>query len=253
MSNNFAYWRFCTWMGPLFISVFIVAWGVLGFNLPPFSGALPAEALGAHFRDHANLVRAGMVIAMTFTVCYAVWGIAIGKVMEKVVGKDSILVPVQVWGAGLTVVPVLVSSSFWLTGSYRPEALPDSVLQMLYDMAWLLIDCSYSVTSVQMFAMGVAFLADKRAVPLFPKWLSWYGIWVGFMFIAEVLMPFFKDGAFSRQGSLNFYIEFAIWFVWVPLVSHAILRAIGRLEAEEAGRTGTVAGTAPGAMPQAAE
>ena len=240
MMADFRYWRLCTWCGPLFMAVFIVFWGTLGFNLPPFSGADSAATMGDHFRAHANLVRIGMVVSMTFAVCYAIWGIAIGKVMERVVGHDSILVPLQVWGAGLTVVPVLVSCSFWLAGAYRPEALDNAVLQLLYDWAWLLIDLAYSVTSVQMFAMGAGFLSDTRAVPLFPKWLSWYGIWVGFMFIAECLMPFFKDGPFSRSGLLNFYIEFGIWFVWVPTVSFYILKAIHRLEVE-AGKAPAVA------------
>lgn len=85
--------------------------------------------------------------------------------MDYILGRDHILTNLQVWGAGLTVVPILVSSSFWLTGSYRPEALPDEILQLLYDMAWLLIDLAYSVTSVQMIALGAGCLRDKRAQP----------------------------------------------------------------------------------------
>jgi hypothetical protein len=172
---------------------------------------------------------------MTFAVSYCVWGLAIAKVMEHVVGKDSILVELEKWGAGLTVVPLLVSSAFWLTGAFRPDALPDSTLQLMYDMAWLLIDVAYAVTSVQMFALGVAFLHDRRAMPLVPKWLAWYGIWVGFMFIAECLMPFFKSGPFSRNGLLNFWIEFPIWFVWCPTLSYFLVKAIGRIEAEARG------------------
>jgi hypothetical protein len=132
------------------------------------------------------------------------------------------------------VVPLLVSSSFWLTGSFRPEVQSDTTLQMLYDMAWLLIDLGYSVTSVQMFAMGVGFLRDKRPVPLIPKWLAWYGIWVGFMFVAECIMPFFRNGAFARSGVLNFWIEFMIWVVWVPILTGYILKAINRIESEDA-------------------
>ncbi len=81
--------------------------------------------------------------------------------------------------------------------------------------------------------MGSAFLRDKRQVPLMLKWLAWYGVWVGFMFIAECLMPFFKTGPFARDGSLNFWIEFMIWFIWVPMVSFYMLKATKRIEQEE--------------------
>ena len=153
--------------------------------------------------------------------------------MTRVVAKDSLLIDLQVWGAGMTVIPVLVSTSFWLTGAFRPDALPDVTLQLLYDMAWLLIDLSYFVTSIQLFAVGAAFLKDKRARLLVPRFVSWWGIWVGFMFLAEMLMPFFKSGPFARDGLLNFWIEFLIWFVWCPTLTLYLLKAITRIEQEE--------------------
>ena len=233
-SREFTYWRICALMGPAFMSVFIVFWGLMGHNIPPWNADLPAATIAEWFRTEANVIRTGMVIAMSCTVLYLVWGMAIGRVMSRIVPRDSILVDLQIWGAGLTVVPVLVSTSFWLTGAYRPEALPDEILQLLYDWAWLLIDLAYSVTSLQLVALGVACLHDQRSRPLIPKWLAWYGIWVGFMFIAECLMPFFKSGAFARDGILNFWIEFLIWFVWCPTLTLYVLKAINRIEQEEA-------------------
>jgi len=45
-------------------------------------------------------------------------------------------------------------------------------------------------------------------------------------------MPFFKSGAFARQGMLNFWIEFSIWFVWCTGVSYFLIKAVPRLEDE---------------------
>ena len=237
--EEFKYWRFCAWNGYVFMGVFIVCWGILSGNCPPLSADLSAADVAAYFRANHNWIRAGMVISLTFVICYLIWAVVIGRVMGKVVRQDSILIDLEVWGAGLTVVPVMIAMAFWLTGAYRPEGLPDTAIQMLYDMAWLLIDCAYATTSVQMIALGVAFLQDPREEPLIPKLLAWYGIWVGFAFAAECLMPFFKTGAFARDGLLNFWIEFPIWFVWAPLLSFYLLKAIPRLEQEaleQAGR-----------------
>jgi hypothetical protein len=232
------YWRFCAWMGPVFVAVFYYCWGVLGHNFPPFSPDAPASEVAGYFRDNRDDVRLGMVIAMTAAPCYGVWGYAIAKVLEHAVGGDNpssnLMVQLARLGAAWTTITVLVPSSFWLTAAFRPDALPDWMIQMLYDMAWLLIDLAYAVTSVQLFALGVGFLADKRAVPLVPKWLAWYGIWVGFMFIAECLMPYFFNGAFARNGILNFWIEFLIWMVWVPGLTFVALKAISRIEQENA-------------------
>ncbi|WP_068075729.1 hypothetical protein [Novosphingobium lentum] len=228
------YWRFCAWMGPLFVAVFFVCWGLLGHNFPPFAPDAPASEVATYFRTHANGVRLGMVIAMSFAPAYGVWGYAVAKVLEQVIEKDNILVQLARVGAAWTTITILVPTSFWLTAAFRPEALPDWMIQMLYDMAWLLIDLAYAVTSVQLFALGVGFLADRRAVPLVPKWLAWYGIWVGFMFAVECIMPYFFSGAFARSGILNFWIEFLIWMVWVPVLTGYTLKAIGRIEREQA-------------------
>lgn len=233
---EYSYWRLCAWMGPVFMAIFIVFWGGMGHNIPPWNAAEPASVIAEWFRTETNVIRTGMVISMSAAPLYAVWGLGISRVMRRVVGEDSILVDLQIWGAGLTVIPVLVSTSMWLTGAFRPTELPDYVLQLLYDMAWLLIDLAYFTTSLQMFAAGAAFLRDKRAQPLVPRWMAWYGIWIGFMFIAECLMPFFKTGAFARDGLLNFWIEFLIWFVWVPGLTFYVLKAITRIQREDAGQ-----------------
>lgn len=227
------YWRFCAWMGPLFVAVFYYCWGVLGHNFPPFTPDTPASEVAGWFRENANGARLGMVVAMTFAPAYGVWGYSLAKVLEQVDGKDTILVQLARVGAAWTTITVLIPSSFWLTAAFRPEALPDWMIQMLYDMAWLLIDLAYAVTSVQLFALGVGFLGDKRTTPLIPKWLAWYGIWVGFMFILECVMPYFRNGAFARSGILNFWIEFLIWMAWVPVLTGYVLKAIGRIERGE--------------------
>ena len=165
---------------------------LLGNNFPPIQPDVPASEVADYFRTNANSIKLGMVIAMSFAPAYGVWGYALAKVTEHIVEKDSILVQLSRVGAAWTTLAILVATSFWLTAAFRPDALPDGMIQLLYDMAWLLIDLAYTVTTVQMFALGTAYLSDKRAVPLIPKWLAWYGIWVGFMFIAECVMPFLR-------------------------------------------------------------
>lgn len=119
------FWRFCLWMGPLFVAVFYYCWGVLGHNFPPFSPEAPASEVAGWFRDHRNDVRLGMVVAMTFAPAYGVWGYAVAKVLEQVVGANHLMVQLARVGAAWTTITVLVPSSFWLTAAYRPDALPD--------------------------------------------------------------------------------------------------------------------------------
>lgn len=235
LSNEeyFKYWRACAMAGPIFLGAFLICWGWLGYNIPPIPADHTADQLAEHFRTNYNHVRAGMAGAMLFGCFYLPWTLSITKVMEKInPHKNDIVSTLQMWGGGLTVVPLITSSVFWLTGSYRPEVLSPMILQMLYDQGWLLIDMFYFITTIPMVAIGVAGLTDQRAKPLFPRWACWYSIWAGLSFLFELLMPFFKTGLFARQGWLNFWVEFLVWFIYILLITFYVLKAIPRLEAE---------------------
>ena len=234
-ANYFQYWRLSAAMGPVFLIAFLICWGMLGSNIPPIPADNTPDQMADFFRNHYNEVRAGMAGAMLFGVLYLPWTLSITKVMEWInPERNNVMSTLQMWGGGLTVVPLVTSSVFWLTGAYRPDVLAPVTLQMLYDMGWLLIDMFYAITTIPMVAIGVGGLTDKRAKPLFPRWACWYSIWAGLSFLFELLMPFFKTGLFARQGWLNFWVEFLVWFAYILLITYYVFKAIPRLEQERA-------------------
>jgi hypothetical protein len=224
-------WTVCNYAGIFFMACFIVFWGIMTPNMPPIPATMTPEQTEVLVREHYNMIRLGMVLAMsTVPACY-VWAVGMGKVMAKVVGKDSILIPLQVIGGLLTCMSLMVSCGYWLTMGYRPS-LPGIQLMQLFDNAWMLFDLAYAVTSIQMFALSSAFLQDYREKPLIPAWLNWYGIFVGISFAAECVMPFCYDGIFARGGLFNYWFEFPIWFAWAFLFSYYCVKAIPRLKQE---------------------
>jgi len=229
----FRYWRASAAMGPVFLSAFLFFWGWLGYNIPPIPADRTADQMAEFFRNHYNEVRAGMVGAMLFGVLYLPWTLSITKVMEWINPRENnMMSTLQLWGGGLTVVPLVTSSVFWLTAAYRPDVLDAVTLQMLYDQGWLLIDMFYAITTVAMVALGVGGLTDRRTQPLFPRWVCWFAIWAGMSFLFELLMPFFKSGLFARQGWLNFWVEFLVWFFYIVFTTYYVFKAVPRLENE---------------------
>lgn len=237
LSNDeyFKYWRACALSGPMFLCAFIIFWGVLGYNIPPIPADWTADQMAEHFRTNYNQVRAGMAGAMLFGCFYLTWALSINKVMHWTnLEKNDVLPTLQMWGGALTVVPLVTSSVFWLTGAYRPEALDPSILQMLYDQGWLLIDMFFFITTIQMVAFGVAGLMDRRRERLYPRWACWFSIWAGASFVFEVLMPYFYSGLFARQGWLNFWVEFFVWFIFILTTTYYSFQAVPRLARERA-------------------
>lgn len=227
-------WRLCIWNGPIFVVVFVIFWGLMAGNLPPFQPDTPMEVVAEWFRTNSTRILTGCVVSFVAAFSYGIWGLGMGRVMEHMVDPRSLLIELQKWGAGLTTVVFMVSLLFWTGGAFRPEALPDWALQHQYDQAWLMVDLGYWVTSVQMIALGVAALKDPRADKLVPKWCAWLGIWLAVMFLTLSLMPFFRNGPFARNGILNYWIEFSLLLAWMLAISGYMLKAVGRLEREHA-------------------
>jgi hypothetical protein len=230
-SDAFKYWRFCAWGGPIFLAGFIIFWGILGSNIPPVSPATTQAELAVHYLRNANSLRAAFVVSMTFAVFYLIWSVAIYKIMERMEEGNHLLSYLELLGGSLTIVFVTMGLSFWLTAAFRPDREP-AILQVLYDVGWLTMDCAFFITTVQMIAMAVLFLSDERQVPLVPKWFCWYSIWVAFVFFTELIMPYFKTGIFAWDGLVNYWVGFFAWFLWIIGQSYYTFTAISCLELE---------------------
>ena len=234
MPNPYKYVRFCAWGGPVLLVGLIVFWGVLGSNIPPYSAALDAQAIADHYRHHTTNIRIGMIVTMMLGVLYLVWGMAITKVMEAVEWHNDVLSRLQLWGAGFTALILVFPPAIWLAAAFRPDQLDPSIIQMLYDTGWIVFDLAFTLTALQLVAIGVCFLSDRRAVPVIPKWVSWLCLWIAFMFLMLFLMPFFKDGPFSRSGIVNYWVEFILFFLFMQVMSLYTFRALNILEHEHA-------------------
>lgn len=231
--NPYRYVRACAWSGLVMLALTLLFWGILGQNVPPYSAGLDAETFAGKVREAAPLIRIGMVGQMTISGLYLVWGIGIAKVMEAMEGDNNVLSTIQIWGAGFTVLVFEIPSMAWMAAAFRPDVMPAPIIQMLYDMGWMFFDIAY-LTSLQMVPLAICILGDRRADPLIPKWLGWFTLWVAISFLLLILTGFFKEGPFSRNGLLNYWVEFSLFFWFWLLIAIAVVKAAGRLEREHA-------------------
>lgn len=231
MRNPYRFMVPCLWAGPVFTLALGVFWGVLGHNIPPYSAALEAQAIADHFREHTMSVRIGMVMTMLFGILYVVWGMGITKIMEAIERDNDILSRLQLLGAAFTVIIIELPAALWLTAAFRPETNP-AILQMLYDLGWIFLDMTYSLAGLQFVALGVCILVDERAKPLIPKWVGWFVLWVAFMLMLFLVMPFVKTGPFARDGLLNYWVGFSLFFYLIAIVSVCLFRALRILRSE---------------------
>jgi hypothetical protein len=162
------------------------------------------------------------------------WSVAIARVMERVEGAGGVLSKLEMMGGTITCAPIMVSMAIWLTAAHEVQYLTPASMHMLYWMGWLLFDLAYFVTSLQIAAISIVFMRDKREKKLVPDAVSWWG-WVTFAsFFLVSAVPFVTTGPLAFNGLLSFWVGFFTWFIWIPSLSFFLIKAISRLQAEDA-------------------
>lgn len=231
--NNYTIWRACNTAGLVFLIGYLASWGFLGFNIPPYEPAIAQQDLYNHYLNNDTRIKVAFVLSVFFMPFYFVWSSIISRVMQQIEGPNGPLSVVEQMGGATTTVVGCIAGISWLTAGFRIGEWSPETVRTLHDFGWLYFDTTYMCTSLQMLAMAVVFLMDKRATPLVPRWLSWYTMLVAFIFLPLSLLPFMYSGPFAWSGLFGFWVALGTWFVWVLLMVGAIYKAIARIEAED--------------------
>ena len=225
--TNLRYQLIAAWCGPAFLLTFVFFWGIVGQNLPNPSPALSATDLAARYAAHLNEIRLGFIASLITVVFYMPWTAVLSDLMRQIEGRFRTLSYLQLIGGALTVMVVSFSAKFWAVAAFRADRDPAQV-QLLTDTGWLCIDLQYACTTLQMVAAALAGLADKRAEPLFPRWVCWLTIWCGLSFLPASLTGVLKTGPFAWDGLLSYYIPYFCWLCWYTVASIYMIKEIRR-------------------------
>lgn len=233
-TGGFGSWRLCASTGYIYLAGYLVSWGILGFNLPTLPVDISSADLFTHYAEHNERIRLGMVLSVFFMPLYFVFSAVISRLMQKVEGADGPLSIVEQMGGATTTVVGLVAGIAWLVPAFRFEERTPEIVRLCYDFGWLFFDTTFMCTTLQMFAMAIVFLSDKREVPLMPRWVSWLSVLVGVTFLMLTLLPFCLTGPFAWNGLFNYWVTLGGFFAWMFAVTVFLFKAIARLEREGA-------------------
>lgn len=235
-SNDAKLVRMGAWSGVAFIVLFSIGWGVLGRNIPPYPGSISADELASIYRQNASTLKIGFALAAFSTTLQIPWIVGVFRVLLKMERGGQGLSYLWLIGGILTVTIIEIPCGIWLTAAFRPEQDP-AIIQMLFDLGWLVLDIGFGFTVLQYVAFALIALRDPRVKPLFPTWFSWVAVWASLEFFVMLIMPFFREGAFSWAGSIGYWMTFFVPFGWMVLSFVFMTKASYRLEAEQKSET----------------
>ena len=220
---------FCAWCGIGFVVLFTLGWWIIASYVPPLSPTLGAAEVADFYQRNTGSIRFGLMLTMISAALTAPWVAVIAVQMKRIEGEFPVLTYTQLVAGAVGIVVLLLPPLIWTTAAFRLDRDPQ-LMQLMNDFAWLLFIMTFSPAFIQNLVIGLAIFSDKNAVPVFPRWLAYFNIWVAILFVPGGLITFFKTGPFAWNGLLAFWVPLVIFFVWFLVMFVALLKTIREQE-----------------------
>lgn len=225
-------WRLLAWAGPAYCILEALSWGLVAGFLPPPMQSWSAVEVHQFYLDHNFSIRLGMMMTLFFAPLYYIWSTVVSKLMARVEGPDSVFSTIELLGGFATVIVTFGACCAFLSAGLDTAAKSPQDIKAINDLGWMWFNPTAMVTVFQMTAFGLAFLQDRRKVPLMPRWLSWFSFAMVGTLLVALFTPFFNRGPFAWHGLLTYYVGLGGYFVWIAVVCRYVFGAIRQVEKE---------------------
>lgn len=215
--------RLCIWVGLLFLPLFWLGLMVAGWFPPPSPNMTAADVARMFSEDRAR-IRIGVLILTSAAPLLAGYGAALTHQIRRSVGATSPLATAQSLVAACLILEFIFPQMIWQAAAFRGDRDPELV-QLCYDIGWLLYIGVVGTAIVQMVLCGLAILLDRRPQPLIPRWAAYVCFWAGLGVAGGSFCVFTQTGPLAWNGLIAFWLLAVAFFVWMLTMSATMLRA----------------------------
>jgi hypothetical protein len=176
--------------------------------------------------DNAMGIRLGAVFALLGSTLILPLFAAVSAAILRMSTRSFTLAFTQLACGVIALALPLIVLILYATLVFRPERAVEDVY-LLHDFAWLMLVAVAPPPSLQALTIGWAILSDRSEPAVFPRWVGFFCLWVGILFIPGMFAIFFKTGPFAWDGILAFWLPFALFFGWLGVLAWKIISLAG--------------------------
>jgi len=217
--------RICAWGGPFCAAFFGAGLLVAGF-IPPPSPLLSALQVASAYQSHSGAIRLGMVLSLFGMTGYIALIGVISAQMSRMRGASRLPAILQLGAGAIGVLTVMFPVMIFAIAAFRPERDP-ALTQLLNDIGWLIIIPAFPTFLAQFVAIAFGVLQDESMHPVFPRWVAYFNLWVGLLFVPGAAAYFLRSGPFAWNGLISFWVAASAFFAWLLVMTASTLKAIG--------------------------
>lgn len=216
----------CIWSAAIGMAFIGIGFFPLAHFLPPHSPAASAQEIADIYQQNTFGIRLGMIaMQIGSAMIFPLLGV-ISIQMKRIDGATLVLAYTQMLAGIINFFFFLLPPLIWTVAAFRPERSPE-ITQLMNDFAWIAFVMTVAPAAAQNISIGVATLQDSRPASVFPRWLAFFNFLLSILYIADLLVTFFKNGPFAYNGAISFYLPlvcFSSWLIVMMVCSHKAVR-----------------------------
>jgi len=224
--------KFCAWSGVYLLIIMAIGFVLLAGYIPTRSPGQSAAETAQFLLDNRDRIRWGMILTMFSAALLQPLYTEIALQMRRIEGRYPALALIQFGLGTLLVLEIIYLIFFWQTAIYRVERSPE-LIQLLNDMAWIPFVGLSSTVVLGVAVFGIAILLDRRAQPVFPRWLGYFNLWCALMFTPGTFNVFFHNGPLAWNGIVAWYLPVAVFAIWLVVISIYLSKAVDTMDDDE--------------------
>jgi hypothetical protein len=219
------------WSGPVSLAMTFGALNMAGF-LPFVSATASAEQIAAFYREHSQTICVSSIIFMLSAGVFLGFIGVLSVQIKRIEGERRTFTYLQLAAGTASITPLILTPLAFCTAAFRPEHSPE-VIQTLNDFGFITMVTATPEVGVQVLAVGLAILADKRANRVFPRWVAHASFVCAIGLQCGLLCVLTRTGPLAWDGLVGGGIESIVFVPWTILMCVVLLRAIKQQETEE--------------------
>jgi len=190
--------------------------------------------VAALYHDYQAKIRIAGVAFLFCSAFMMMFAGAISSQLQRVEGKITPWVFVQIMGGVMGNLPFALTGIMWSAAAFRPDRPPD-ILQAMNDIAAFTLELPAPTAVIQFLAIIFVVLGDKSPTPIFPKWVGYLNIACVILFLPGVLGGVFATSkALDWNGFLSYSMPGMASSIWVFAMFVVLLRASRQTARSEA-------------------
>lgn len=223
--------RVLIWCGPGMLVIWLGAFLWIAGFIPPTAPLASPDAIVQFYAAHTASIRVGLVISMFGSALLVPFAVAISGQLKRIEGAKA-LADTQMVSCALLSLEFITPIAVWMAVAYRFDDRPAELTRTLHDLGWILFMTVIWSLWVQLVAIGVAILIDRKASPTLPRWLGYLNLWVAVLILPAGTVLFFKDGPFAWNGIFGLYVPIAAFTAWFACMAWVVHGNLSRQIAE---------------------